>query len=77
MFLEKKFGTSSGALNSISFAAKDGFILLMEFVEPQERPSRSLKKLVLNFNLREDFKYSSDTNSQWLNKADFLKLIDN
>jgi UDP-N-acetylglucosamine 4,6-dehydratase/5-epimerase len=57
-----------------TFELKDRFI-----ISPNKdfKLDNKIKKLVLNFNLREDFKYSSDTNSQWLNKADFLKLIDN
>ena len=39
--------------------------------------NNNLKKFVISYKLAEDFKYSSDKNPNWLDKKDFLKLIDN
>ena len=51
---------------------EDRFII---FPSKYYKLNKNLKKFVVSYNLTEDFKYSSDKNTNWLDKKDFLKLI--
>ena len=51
---------------------EDRFII---FPSKYYKLNKNLKKSVISYNLTEDFKYSSDKNTNWLDKKDFLKLI--
>lgn len=53
---------------------EDRFII---FPSKYYKLNKNLKKFVISYNLSEDFKYSSDKNTNWLDKKDFLKLINN
>ena len=53
---------------------EDRFVI---FPTKSHKYKENLKKFLISDNLPENFKYSSDKNTNWLDKNDFLKLIDN
>ena len=56
---------------------KDRFVIFPSFKNWSRQSNINLKykKVILNVKMPEGFKYSSDTNNQWLTKKEFSKLI--